>query len=328
MILLSSIANISYARSQVKGVGSSTVFPFVTTVAEEFGRNSSYKTPIIESTGTGGGFKLFCKGIGSNHPDISNASRPIKASEIAICKKNGITAIGEIKIGYDGIVIANSKKSQIFKLTTKQLFLGLAKQIPQNGKLVNNPYSKWSDIDKSLPQYDISVYGPPSTSGTRDAFVELVMQESCVKLPEFISAYPSKKTRKQACSLIREDGIYLEAGENDNFVVQKLNLNKKALGIFGYSFLENNMDSVQGAIIDNHQPTFENISAGLYPISRSLFVYVKEQHYNKVSSLKDFVTELVSDNAIGEDGYLTYKGLIPLPSKELVEVQHNISSNL
>ena len=291
--------------------------------AEEFGKNNSYKTPIIESTGTGGGFKLFCKGIGDKHPDISNASRAIKSSEKKLCKKNGITDIGEIKIGYDGIVIANSKKSKKYKLTRQQIFLALARYVPKNGQVVENPYKKWSDIDKSLPGHTISVYGPPPTSGTRDAFVELVLQKSCMKLPEFLAKYPNKKTRKKVCSAVREDGAYIDAGENDNFVVHKLNLNKKSLGIFGYSFLENNSDIVQGAIVNNYKPTFENISAGKYPISRSLFVYVKKQHYNIVKSLKAFITELVSDDAIGEDGYLTYKGLIPLPSKELKSVQKN-----
>ena len=318
-----------YAREQVRGAGSSTVYPFVTTVAEEFGRNSSYKTPIIESTGTGGGFKLFCQGIGNKTTDISNASRAIKDSERKLCAKNGVTNISEIKIGYDGIVVANSIDSPRYKLTKEQLFLALALKVPQNGKLVKNPYKKWSDIDSSLPNKKISVYGPPPTSGTRDAFVELVMQKSCVKkLPEFIAAYPNKKDRKKKCSLIREDGVYLTSGENDNIIVQKLTTNKNALGIFGYSFLENNIDNLQGSIVSGYKPTFKNISSGKYPISRSLFVYIKNAHYNTVASLQPFVKELISKNAIGQEGYLTYKGLIPLSKKELKKVRQKTLSSL
>ena len=311
-----------YARSQVRGVGSSTVYPFITKAAEEFGRNGAYKTPIIESTGTGGGFKLFCKAIGTKTPDIANASREIKESERKLCAKNGITNISEIKLGYDGIALATSNDSQNYKLTTKQIFLALAAHIPQNGELVKNPYKKWSDIDKSLPETKISVYGPPSTSGTRDAFVELVMQKSCVKkIAEFKAKYPNKKTRKKACSEIREDGAYIDAGENDNMIVQKLTASKNTLGIFGYSFLENNSDRVKGSIINGYKATFENIASGKYPISRSLFVYVKNDHYSKVSSLKTFIKELVSEESMGEEGYLTERGLIPLSREEFKSVQ-------
>lgn len=316
-----------YARSQVKGVGSSTVFPFVTVVAETLGRDSSYKTPIIESTGTGGGFKLFCKGLGKKNPDISNASRPIKNSEKELCRRNGVNNIAEIKIGYDGIVLANNIKSPQYKLTVKQIYLALAKYVPQNGQVIENPYKKWSDISKSLPNKTIRVYGPPSTSGTRDAFVELILQKSCMKSKEFLAKYPNKKTRKSHCSMMREDGAYIDAGENDNFIVQKLNSNKGSLGIFGYSFLENNANIVKGALINNYEPTFNNIAKGKYPISRSLFVYVKEDHYNSIKSLKPFIKELISDEAIGEEGYLTYKGLIPLSSKELKLVQKNTLKN-
>lgn len=317
-----------YARSQIHGAGSSTVYPFITTVAEEFGKKSPYKTPIIESTGTGGGFKLFCQGVGKKTTDISNASRAIKDSEKKLCAKNGVKNIVEVKIGYDGIVVSNSIDAKQYKLTRKQLFLALASKIPQNGKLIANPYQKWSDIDSSLPNNKIVVYGPPPTSGTRDAFIELVMQKSCVKLAEFIAAYPNKKVRKKKCGLIREDGNYITSGENDNIIVQKLNNNKNALGIFGYSFLENNSDDLQGSIIGGYNPTFENISSGKYPISRSLFVYIKEDHYKKVASLKPFVKELISKDAIGQEGYLTYKGLIPVSKKELKKIRQNILSGL
>ncbi len=212
-------ATSSHAREQIRIVGSSTVYPFVSVAAEEFGDVGDYKTPIVESTGTGGGFKLFCSGVGDKFPDFSNASREIKASEIKRCAKNGITDITEIKIGYDGIVIAGSVNAKRYHLSKTQVFLALANKVPSRGKLVDNPYQKWSDIDSSLPNVKIEVYGPPPTSGTRDAFVELVMEKSCKDLPEFLAAYPDKKARKNACHLLREDGRYIDAGENDNLIV-------------------------------------------------------------------------------------------------------------
>ncbi|MGH1377308.1 MAG: substrate-binding domain-containing protein [Alphaproteobacteria bacterium] len=309
------------AGDHIKAVGSSTVYPFVTVVAETFGNNSDYKTPIVETTGTGGGFKLFCTGAGDKHPDISNASRPIKSSEKELCASNGVKDITEIKIGFDGIVLANAKGAQKYDFSKENLFLGLAKQIPVDGKLVKNPHKKWSDIDASLPEVKIEVYGPPTTSGTRDAFVELVMEKACKDLPEFKAAFPDKKARKKACHLLREDGHYIEAGENDNLIVQKIQSNNQALGIFGFSFLGQNGDIVQGSKVGGVEPTFENISSGDYGISRSLFVYVKNDHIAKTSGLKEFVSELVSDEAAGDFGYLTEKGLIPLPEEELVVMQ-------
>ncbi len=324
-LVAASISNTAFAGEQIRAAGSSTVYPFVTVAAEEFGRNTKFKTPIIESTGTGGGFKLFCAGAGSDTPDLSNASRAIKKSEEELCAKNGVKGITEIKIGYDGIVIANAVGSKKFNLTKKQLFLALARKIPVVGKLVKNTNKKWSDIDSKLPAKKIEVYGPPPTSGTRDAFVELVMQKACVNLPEFKSEYPNKKSRKKACHVLREDGAFIEAGENDNLIVQKLKNNPDALGIFGFSFLDQNASSVQGSSIDGVQPTFENISSGKYPVSRPLFVYLKDSHVSKTPGLGKFVRELVSDNAIGEDGYLIEKGLIPLKQSELSAIQKTIN---
>ena len=314
----------AYSRNQVKAVGSSTVFPFVTTASEVFSSKSSHKAPIIESTGTGGGFKIFCQGKGVSFPDLSNASRPIKDSEKKLCASNGINDITEIKIGYDGIIIANNINKPAFKLTRKDIFLALAKNVPVNGKIVANPYNKWSDINPKLPNQKIYVYGPPPTSGTRDAFVELVMHKACDKFAEFKGQYPDKKTRHKACSIIREDGKYAEAGENDNIIINKLDNNQEALGIFGFSFLEENASKIHPATVDGQEATFENISSGVYPISRSLFVYVKTAHYNQVSSLKPFIKELISDDAIGEFVYLTEKGLIPLKNSELAEVQKSV----
>jgi phosphate transport system substrate-binding protein len=313
-----------HARDQVRSVGSSTVFPFITTAAEEFGSRSKFKTPIVESTGTGGGFKIFCKGVGPSHPDLSNASRQVKKSEIELCAKNGVKKITELKIGYDGIVIANSKFSKKYDLTKKQLFLSLAKYIPVNGKLVLNPNKTWKDVDAKFPNTKISVYGPPPTSGTRDAFVELVMEQPCKNLPEFKASYPDKKSRKKACHIIREDGSYIESGENDNIIIQKLVKNKTALGIFGYSFLEGNAAKVQASKVEGKEATFENIASGDYPVSRSLFVYVKDAHFAQVASLKPFVKELVSDESAGEYGYLTGRGLIPLTPSELLAEQNKL----
>ncbi|MBT4989700.1 MAG: phosphate ABC transporter substrate-binding protein [Rickettsiales bacterium] len=320
--------SLASTADQITAVGSSTVYPFITVVAENFGRETEYNAPIIETTGTGGGMKLFCSGIGLKTPDFSNASREIKQSEIDLCRKNGVTDIAEIKIGYDGIILANSKKADQYSLTIEHIFLALARDIPSNGKLIPNPYKKWSDIDKLLPNKNIYVYGPPPTSGTRDAFVELILEKSCKDLAEFKAAYPNKNLRKHQCSLIREDGIFVEAGENDNLIIQKLVSNEESLGIFGYSYLEQNLDKVQGSKISGKAPNFENISSGNYPISRSLFIYVKEQHYILKESLRFFVENLISEDTLGEDGYLTYKGLIPLSEEDLEELQDRISDNL
>jgi phosphate transport system substrate-binding protein len=319
-LILSTISgHNSYAGDQIRVVGSSTVYPFTTVVAEEFGQSGKFKSPIVESTGTGGGFKLFCAGVGEEFTDMSDASRAIKDSEREMCAQNNVKEITEIKIGYDGIVIANNVKSEQFNLTKTQIFLALARKIPVNGKLVDNNYKNWSDIDKSLPETKIEVYGPPPTSGTRDAFVEMVMDVACEEIQEYISAYPDQKDRKKFCQLIREDGAYIEAGENDNLIVQKIESNPDAFGIFGYSFLEENSNRIQGSIINGVEPEFDNISSGEYSISRPLYVYVKNAHYNVTLGLKEFVKELVSNDALGPDGYLSFKGLVPMGSEEFKE---------
>jgi phosphate transport system substrate-binding protein len=294
------------------------VFPFSTAVAEQFGKAGSFKTPVVESTGTGGGFKLFCSGVGVDFPDISNASRAIKDSEIETCKKNGVTEITEVKIGYDGIVLASSKANAPLNLTIKTVFLALAKQVPVDGKLVDNPYKSWSEIDPALPNAAIEVLGPPPTSGTRDAFVELVMDKGCGEFEEIKALEGDAK--KAACQSIREDGAFVEAGENDNLIVQKLEANPAALGIFGFSFLDQNADKIQGSAMDGVTPTFETIADGSYEVSRPLFFYVKNAHVGVIPGIKEFVAEFVSDRATGEEGYLADKGLIPLPSGEREQV--------
>jgi phosphate transport system substrate-binding protein len=310
-------AEAQAVRDYISIVGSSTVYPFATVVAEQFGRGSGFKTPKIESTGSGGGLKLFCNGVGVQHPDIANSSRRITAAEVESCAKNGVTEIVEIKIGYDGIALANSKASPQYKLTLRQVYLALAKNVPDPSggeRLVANPYRRWADVDAALPAIDIEVLGPPPTSGTRDAFLELAMEVGCKTFP-WVAALPND-ARLAACHTLREDGRYVEAGENDNLIVQKLESNPRALGIFGYSFLEQNADKVQGAAIDGITPNFDTISDGTYEVSRPLFFYVKKAHVGVIPGIREYLKEFTSDSAWGDYGYLADKGLIPLPAAE------------
>ena len=312
LIVASHVAH-AQGRDQITAVGSSTVYPFTTTVAEQFGRAGKFKTPKVESTGTGGGIKLFCNGIGPQFPDVANASRAMKKGEFETCVKNGVSEIIEIKIGYDGLTIADAKSGAISSLTKKQVWLALAKQIPDaSGKLINNPNKTWKDVDASLPAIKIEVLGPPPTSGTRDSFHELFMEEGC-----------SFENKKQ-CHAIREDGAYIEAGENDNLIVQKLVANKNALGIFGYSFLEENADRVKALKINGIAPNFETISSAKYTAARPLFIYVKKAHIGVIPGLKEFAEEYVSNKAIGEEGYLSDRGLVSLDSSELAQVRKDV----
>jgi phosphate transport system substrate-binding protein len=304
------------ARDQIRIVGSSTVYPFTTTVAENFGKSSGMKTPVVESTGTGGGIKLFCAGVGEDSPDFVNASRQIKKSEFETCAKNGVTDIVEIKIGFDGLSLAHVKGADKIALTKQQIFQALAKDVPgPDGKLIPNPNKNWSDIDPSLPAKKIEVLGPPPTSGTRDSFAELVLEKGAEKF-ETLAAMKKDdvKAYDAVWKSIREDGAYVEAGENDNLIVQKIESNKDALGIFGYSFLEQNANKIEGIEIEGQLPTYETISSGDYKVARPLFIYVKKQHVGVIPGVAEFVAEYVSDKAIGEEGYLADKGLIPLPA--------------
>ncbi len=305
-------------RDQIKIVGSSTVYPFATTVAENFGRSTSFKTPIVESTGSGGGLKLFCSGLGDNFPDITNASRRIKSSEVERCAENGINDIVEVKVGYDGIVVANSTKSDRMELSLREIYLALAKDVPDGkGGLKPNDYVNWSDINPALKDTKIEIMGPPPTSGTRDAFVELAMEGGCQTF-DWIKALKKtdKNKYKAICHAFREDDGFIEAGENDNLIVRKLNANPNALGIFGFGFLDQNGDSVQGSIINDTSPTFENIADGAYPVSRSLYFYVKKDMVGTVPGITEYLTEFTSPRASGEDGYLSEKGLIPMNTEE------------
>ena len=315
-----SFAGAAQARDQIRIVGSSTVYPFTTAVAEQFGKAGKFKTPVVESTGTGGGFKLFCAGVGPDHPDLTNASRAIKKSEMEACGKNGVAEVVEMKVGYDGIVLAASKKANHIDVTRKQLFMALAKEVPVNGALVENPYTTWNQIDPKLPASKIEVLGPPPTSGTRDAFLELVMEIGAEEFPEIKALKKTdEKAFKKVFSSIREDGAYVEAGENDNLIVQKLDANANAFGIFGYSFLDQNSDKLQGSMVDGVAPTFEAIAASKYPVSRPLFVYAKKAHVGQIPGIKEYLAEYTSEKAWGKSGYLADKGLIPMPDAERKE---------
>lgn len=308
------------ARDQIRIVGSSTVYPFSSYVAEELGATKGLPTPVVESTGTGGGMKLFCAGVGEDTPDFTDASRPMKLKEFETCKANGVTDITGIMIGFDGIALAQNKNNPPINLTLEQLFLALAEEVPgPDGKLIKNPYKKWSDIDPSLPNREIIVYGAPTTSGTRDAFDEMVMEKASKRF----DAYGDKKGKYKK---IRNDGAFIPAGENDNLVVQKLAQNKAAFGYFGYSYLEENSDKISGASLNGVAPTFENIAGGKYPLSRSLYVYIKNQHANKVKGMKEFIDLYISDAMIGQKGALRTIGLIPLPEATLRKVQASVKA--
>jgi phosphate transport system substrate-binding protein len=316
------------ARDTINIVGSSTVYPFATVVAERFGKGTEFNTPKIESTGSGGGLKLFCAGVGVEHPDITNASRAIKKSECEKCKKNGVTDIIEVKIGYDGITVANDKEAPQLNLSRKDLFLALAKQVPDPKgakKLVDNPYKTWKDVNKKLPDTKIEVLGPPPTSGTRDAFVELAMEAGAKKFDWLKALKKEDKSKfKKIAHTLREDGGYIDAGENDNLIVQKLQANKKAVGIFGFSFLDQNRDKIQGAKVDGELPTFDNIASGKYPMSRPLFFYVKKAHVGKIPGMEEYLAEFTSDKAWGPEGYLAEKGMIPMPDDERAEYSKTV----
>ena len=338
-------APASGGRQGLRIVGSSTVFPFTTAVAENFGARTGFPTPVVESTGTGGGMSLFCAGVGLNFPDLTGASRPMKASEYQLCQDNGVTAITEIAIGFDGIVVGNSLDAERMNIDKEDLFLALAAEIPTpldaagapligaDGQLragssfadaasyscdafLPNPFVRWSDVDPALPSSRIEVFGPPPTSGTRDAFVELGMHLGARRIACLDALHDSDESRfAQLASRIREDGAWVDSGENDNAIVQTLASSPNAFGVFGYSFLEQNGDRIHASRVDGVEPTYENIADGVYPISRSMYVYVKNQHEGVAPGLVPFVEELTRDEAWGPVGYLADRGLIALPEE-------------
>jgi len=303
-------------RDQIRIVGSSTVYPFASYVAEEFGAITPHPTPVIESTGSGGGMKIFCEGDGIDTPDITNASRRMKPSEFERCADNGVTNITEFTIGSDGIVLAQDLGNQDFNLSREELTLAIAAEVPQDGELVDNPYEMWSDIDSSLPDREITVYGPPSTSGTRDAFEELVMEAGSHNLDGYDEPYTT----------VRDDGPWVDSGENDNLIVQKIQNDTDAVGVFGYSFLVENTDKIKAVTIDGVEPEPEAISRGEYPIARSLFFYTKNSHFDRVAGMRDYVDMFLSEQMIGDQGILLQEGLIPLPEKQREQARGKLGS--
>jgi phosphate transport system substrate-binding protein len=319
-------AGAAEARDQIRIVGSSTVYPFTTAVAEQLGKTGGVKTPVVESTGTGGGMKLFCAGVGVEHPDATNASRRMKKSELEQCQKNGVKDVVEINIGFDGLTVAQSKQGTPIKLTLPQLLLAVAKEVPgPDGKLIPNPNKNWSDIDKSLPNTKIEVLGPPPTSGTRDSFHELLLEKGAEQIPALAALKKSDpKAFDRVWKTLREDGAYVEAGENDNLIVAKLEQNRNAFGVFGFSFLEENQAKLRGVPLDGVEPEFENITSGKYAGARRMYVYIKKAHVGVVPGIDKFAAEYVSPKALGEDGYLAKKGLVTLPKAEAEAVRKSI----
>ena len=312
-LIVFSFATNSYSRDQIKIVGSSTVYPYATVVAEKFGKDGKFKTPVIESTGTGGGMKLFCAGVGANHPDITNASRAIKPKEKTLCEKNGVTDIIEIVVGNDGISFAHSVNSPDADFTKEQLWRALAAKVDVDGKLVENPYKKWSDIDSSLPNKKIEILVEQPTSGTRDAWNSLVMAKGCTKTAKSIYEADGKKAKKE-CVKIREDGYAVEAGENDTLIVQKLSSNPDAYGFFGYSYLVANKDKIKASAVNGVKPSLQGIQDYSYPIARPLFFYVKKAHVGVIPGIEEFLKEFTSKKAMSNRGYLAQIGLVPLAS--------------
>ncbi len=312
-------AAASVSNDEIRVVGSSTVYPFSTKVAQEY-KNKTGQNVVVEATGSGGGHKLFCEGINPSSPNMTNSSRRQKKSEFDRCAENGVTDIVEVKIGFDGIVLSNALDATALNLTSKQVFQAFAKQVPVSDTdctLQDNPYNTWADIDPSLPNTTIEAYGPPPTSGTRDAFVEVAMEGGAKKYACLSDLRSKDKNAFKAVShTIREDGKWIDSGENDNAIVQTLVNTPSAMGIFGYSFLDQNADKIKGANVDGIEPTFENIAGGDYAISRSLFFYIKKAHIAANPGIKEFALEFTSEESWGPGGYLEEIGLVHLPDTE------------
>ncbi|KUJ80668.1 phosphate ABC transporter substrate-binding protein [Ruegeria marisrubri] len=321
-------ATAAAARDEIRIVGSSTVFPYTQAVAEQFANNTGAPSPIVESTGTGGGMKIFCGGIGEQFADITGASRAMKASEYNLCQENGVTDITEALIGYDGLSIAVSRANDIeWDLSLSEIYQALGAQVEVNGEWVDNPFKTWNEINPDLPAVEILAYGPPPTSGTRDAFVELAMHEGCEEL-DFVKARKEELDKKafktwvkENCSRMRTDGPFVEAGENDNLIVQRLEADPNAMGIFGYSFLYENLDKLKGVMIEGVEPSTETIADKSYPISRPLYFYVKNAHRGVIPNLEEFIEEYMSDDALEPDGYLAERGLVALSDDARAELQ-------
>ena len=322
-------ASSAVARDQIRIVGSSTVFPYTQAVAEQFANMTGASAPIVESTGTGGGMKIFCAGVGTGHPDLTGASRAMKPSEYSLCTENGVNNITEALIGYDGLSIAVSRDSDFdWDLTLSEIYLALGAQVPVDGEWADNPYESWSDINPNLPNRPILAYGPPPTSGTRDAFVELAMHAGCEEL-EFVSSGGYDGDWVEAnCSRMRQDGMFVEAGENDNLIVQRLNADTNAMGIFGYSFLYENLDTLKAVMVNSVSPNAETIGDYSYPISRPLYFYTKNAHRGVIPNFQEFIEEYMSEEALAQGGYLSERGLVTLNDSDRSALQNAVINGI
>ena len=330
MIILTSVISslvlttVAQARDSISIAGSSTVLPFARIIAEQLGKNPNFKTPVVESGGSSVGKKGVCDGVGTKFIDIGNASSRMKVKELEYCEKNGVK-LTEIKVGYDGIVVANSKKGDPLNISKADLGKALTAKVAINGKMVDNPYKKWSDINPSLPNVEIRVYGPPTTSGTRASYAEMVNEIGyCGKDAEAKAALKALGQKAKMCRAMRTDGAFIEAGEQDNLIVQKLNEDTTAYGIFGFSYLDQNTDTLQGAVISKTAPTFENIAGNNYSVSRALYYYVKHQHIGVVPGVKEYMAEWTKH--WGDDGALSDAGMIPMPASERAKYKSAMSS--
>ncbi|WP_322891910.1 MULTISPECIES: substrate-binding domain-containing protein [unclassified Yoonia] len=306
-------ATAATARDEIRLVGSSTVFPYSQAVSEQFANNTGAPSPIVESTGTGGGMQIFCGGIGEAHPDLTGASRAMTASEYQLCQTNGVTDISEALIGYDGLSMAVSVNTpHDWDMTLGEMYQALAAQVPVDGEWVDNPYTRWSDIDPSLPDVEIIVIGPPPTSGTRDAWVELAMHAGCEELDYVADGGFDGDWIEENCSRMRTDGPFIEAGENDNLIVQRLQTDSNALGIFGYSYVFENLDTLQGVSLNGVEPNFETVADRSYPVARPLYFYIKNAHRGVIPNMQEFIEEYMSEDALAPGGYLSERGMVPL----------------
>ncbi|MDX8403225.1 MAG: substrate-binding domain-containing protein [Mariprofundaceae bacterium] len=319
------------ASNQIQIVGSSTVYPFSSYTAEALGNTKKFKAPVVESTGSGGGMKLFCAGAGLDTPDFTNASRRMKAKEFAKCQKNGVKEITEMVVGYDGIAIAQSKKAAAFNLSRHDMMLAVAAEVPSKdgSHLVANPYHFWNEINAKLLHREIRIYGPPASSGTRDAFEDMILKHLTKHMDVYTKLYKADKKKNKAYKKfhkVRQDGVYIPSGENDNLIVQKLARDTAALGIFGYSYLEENSDSIAAATIDGIAPTPTTISSHTYPLARSLYFYIKKSHISKVKGMMAYADLFMSEQMIGDEGECTEIGLIALPKSERNHYRSNLKS--
>lgn len=322
IVAIATTAAYAQSRDQIRIVGSSTVFPYTQAVAEQFANTTGAPSPIVESTGTGGGMQIFCQGIGEQHPDVTGASRAMKASEYALCMENGVDSISEAMIGYDGLSIAMSRDAENdWDLTLGEVYLALAAQVPVDGEWADNPYTTWDQINPDFPAIEILAYGPPPTSGTRDAFVELAMHAGCEELDFVKDGGFDGDWVGENCSRMRTDGLFVEAGENDNLIVQRLNADADAMGIFGYSFLYENLDTLKPVLVNGVTPSAETIGDFSYPVSRPLFFYVKNAHRGVIPNLDAFIEEYMSDDALEQGGYLSERGLVALPEDRRAALQ-------